>query len=150
MLPATALIVVAGVRLLKNPCFRNSFTSIFGSHWRCCLRLRSIVVAGVRLLQNQCVSICFINILALTKESWLLECVCVKIHSFLLVLQTCWLSLEVLPATAFIVVAGVRLLHNHYFFIGFTIILALTRGAACDCVHRGCCCAFASKSTRVL
>ena len=171
MLSATALIVVAGVRLLKNPCFRNCFTSILaltggaacdcvpswlleyvcfktnafpfalstfwlslrkcgcwsafasksirfyrfykhvGSHSRCCLRLRS---------------------------SWLLGCVCFEINTLSLVSQSFWPLLEVLPATTFIVVAAVRLLQNQRLSFGFIIILALCRGAACDCVHRGC------------
>ena len=56
------------------------------------------------------------------------------------------LSLGVLSAIPFVAIAGVRLLPNPCFSIGFISILALTGGAVCDPVHRDCWSALASKS----
>jgi hypothetical protein len=73
-------------------------------------------------------------------------CICFSIKDFPLVLQAFWLSLGVLSVTALIVIAGVRLLQNHCFCIGFTSMFALTVVAVCDRAHRECWGAFASKS----
>ena len=75
---ATMFIVVAGVRLLQNQSVSIGFTSIVGSRYGCCLRLCS---------------------------SWLLGYVCFKINTFPLYLQALLLSLWVLLATMFIVIA---------------------------------------------
>ena len=96
------------VCFLKSMLF-HSFYKHVGCHWGYCLRLRSSHVADVHLLQNQFFSIGFTSNLALTAgvacvcvHRMLLMCVCFQINAFPLVLQAFWLSVGVLPASAFI------------------------------------------------
>ena len=104
------------------------------------------MVAGVRLLDvhGYPLSVRVASILVLICGA---ACDCVqrgcwgvfaRNECFPMILQAFRLSLGVLPAAASIVVAQVRLLQNPCFSISFMNMLALIRGAACDCVYRDC------------